>query len=180
MDNEELLVEYDNARAHTAALYDDLTEEQVRWRPHADSSGIGWHLGHQAAVTHYLVRNLVAAEPSRQPAFDRLFDSETQEAERGELPALGHIVRYREEVAARTHARVGAVLRGEVGAPTQLALVTRTLLVALIQHEYQHDTWIGEVRAVLGRPRVDPAHTDNLELVDGYWVLARVPVFGPG
>lgn len=171
MDTEELLAEYDNARAHTASLYDDLAEEQVRWRPHSDSSGIGWHLGHQAAVNHYLVRNLVAAEPSLAPAFDRLFDSETQESTRGDLPPLGAIVQYRDDVAARTHARVGAVLAGDVGAPAQLGLVVRTLLVALIQHEYQHDIWIGEVREVLGKPAIDPVRVDNLARIDGYWVL---------
>src|SRR6185436_9563950 len=46
----ELLVEYDRARAYTRELWSDLNEAEVRWRPHANSSAIGWHLGHQPAV----------------------------------------------------------------------------------------------------------------------------------
>ena len=46
----DLLIEYDRALAHTDLLWRDLTPDEVRWRPHAQSSGIGWHLVGMAGV----------------------------------------------------------------------------------------------------------------------------------
>src|SRR5262250_3138069 len=65
--------EYELARRYTQSLYADLCEAEVQWRPTPKSSGIAWHLGHQAAVNHFLMRNLLAAEPSLNPQFDALF-----------------------------------------------------------------------------------------------------------
>jgi hypothetical protein len=179
MDTEELRAEYDLARTYTAALYDDLDEAEIRWRASENASGIGWHLGHQATVNHFLLRNLVAAEASPDAALDALFDSATQEPLRGELPPMRRITAFRDAVAQRTHTRVDQVLSGAVGAPQQLRLVIDTLLVSLINHEYQHDTWIREVRESIGRPRAERPQSVNLAEVDGYWVLApdrpRVP-----
>ena len=46
------------------------------------------------------------------------------------------------------------------------------LLVALINHEYQHDQWIGEVRADnLGHALPADPDSDQLSRVDGYLVL---------
>jgi hypothetical protein len=171
VDLEELLAEYDLAREHTLALYADLPEADVRWRPSPDSSGIGWHLGHQAAVNHYMLRNLVAAESTLDGRFDDLFDSATEERQRGELPPLGRIVDFRETVAARTHDRVEQILRGRVGAPRQMVRIAGGLLVALVHHEYQHDAWIGEMREALGRPAGPAPRSGNVCQVDGYWVL---------
>lgn len=168
---ESLLGEYDLAREHTSALYDDLCEAELRWRPSARSSGIGWHLGHQAAVNHYLVRNLVNAEPSLDAASDALSDSATDEVQRGELPPLGDIVVYRRTVADRTHEHIERILFGRVVAPRQLTHIAGGLLVALIHHEYQHDAWIGEVRATLGKPVAPVPASGNLQHVDGYWLL---------
>ena len=67
MDLETLRVEYDLARRYTQSLYDDLSDSEIQWRPEPKSSGIGWHLGHQAAVTHLMLRNLIAGEPSLNP-----------------------------------------------------------------------------------------------------------------
>jgi hypothetical protein len=89
---ERLMGEYRRAQAFSIALIDGLDEEQIAWRPHPDSSAIGWHLGHQAAVNHYLVRNLTAAEPTFDADLDRLFDSATPEPGRGELPQLERIL----------------------------------------------------------------------------------------
>ena len=83
---EELLVEYDRALAYTDSLWHDLSEEELHWRPHEESSAIGWHLGHQAAVAHFMVRNLTAAEPSIDAELDALMDSATPEPDRGALP----------------------------------------------------------------------------------------------
>jgi hypothetical protein len=168
---EALRLEYDAARAYTRRLYDDLAEEQIVWRPSEHGSGIGWHLGHQAAVNHFLVRNLVAAEPSLNPDFDALFDSATDESYRGILPPLDEIVQYREAVAASTRSRVDAILRGEVGAPEQLGVVATVLLTSLVNHEYQHSCWIGEVRDILGAPTDDTPPSPNTVQIDGYWVL---------
>ena len=85
-DIELLLREYDRARAYTDDLWRDLTAEEVVWRPHENFSAIGWHLGHQAHVAHFMTRNLTAAEPSPDPALDAVMDSATPEPGRGGLP----------------------------------------------------------------------------------------------
>jgi hypothetical protein len=75
---------------------------------------------------------------------------------------LDRIVDYRNAVAERVHVRVSAIDDGAVGAPAQLRVVAKTLLVALVNHEYQHDKWIGEVRSEAhGRdlPPVRPRHS---------------------
>ena len=116
----ELLSEYERALAYTEALWADLTFEQVSWRASEEASGIGWHLGHQAAVAHYLVRNLTAAEPPIDDELDRLMDSATPESERGAMPSLQRLRTYRETVAERVRFRVGNIAAGDVGAPAQL------------------------------------------------------------
>jgi hypothetical protein len=70
--------EYDLARHYTHSLYADLPEADPYWCPALQSSGIGWHLGHQAAVTHFLRRQVLAAEPSLNPQCDALFDAVTR------------------------------------------------------------------------------------------------------
>ncbi|MFD8462850.1 hypothetical protein [Streptomyces antimycoticus] len=61
---------------------------------------------------------------------------------------------------------------GRVAAPDQLTVVARHLLVALINHEYQHDEWIGEVRANdLGHALPTDPDTDQVSRLDGYLVL---------
>jgi hypothetical protein len=170
---EQLLAEYERALGYTASLWHDLSEDEVRWRPHEQSSAIGWHLGHQAAVAHFMVRNLTAAEPSPDPSLDALMDGATAEADRGDLPGLDRLAGYRDAVAERLRVRIGNIARGEVGAPAQLDVIARTLLVAVVNHEYQHAQWIGEVRVRdLGRDL--PAHPRSplLTEIDGYCVLA--------
>jgi hypothetical protein len=168
----ELLREYDRARGYTDELWRDLSPDEVTWRPREDSSAIGWHLGHQAHVAHFMVRNLTAAEPSPDPELDALMDSATPERFRGALPTVQRLSAFRGKVAERVHARIGDIAAGNVGAPDQLAIVATHLLIALINHEYQHDQWIGEVRAgQLGHALpADPA-SDHICRVDGYLVL---------
>ncbi|MFF5468133.1 DinB family protein [Streptomyces achromogenes] len=167
-----LLREYDRARAYTDDLWKDLTPDEITWRPHENSSAIGWHLGHQAHVAHFMVRNLTAAEPSPDPGLDGLMDSANPEKFRGALPTVERLGTFRDTVAERVHARMNDIASGRVGAPDQLTVVARHLLVALINHEYQHDQWIGEVRANdLGHTLpADPA-TDQVSRLDGYLVL---------
>lgn len=165
-------MEYDRARAYTRDLWSDLSDDEVRWRPHEHSSAIGWHLGHQPAVAHFMVRNLTAAEASLDTELDALMDAATGEADRGDLPALERIVDYRDAVADRVHFRVGAIDDGAVGAPAQLRVVARTLLVALVNHEYQHDKWIGEVRSEAhGRGLPPEPSSPFLTVLDGYVTL---------
>ena len=168
---EDLLNEYELARTYSHDLVAVLDPDQIAWRPHANSSAIGWHLGHQAAVNHYLVRNLTAAEPSIDKRFDALFDSATPEPDRGDLPSLDDIFDYRETVAARTVSTMGRIIDGDVGAPEQLALVAEGLLRALIHHEYQHDAWILEVRETLTDAPAPVPGSERLAAVEGYWML---------
>ena len=137
MNLEMLRDEYDQARRYTHSLYVDLSEADVQWRPAPKSSGIGWHLGHQAAINHFLLRNLLAAESSLNPQFDALFDASTPEEQRGHLPALSAIVAYREAVAHRTHAHMHTLLAGTRPAAQQAMHAMGPLLVSLINHEYQ-------------------------------------------
>lgn len=172
-DLDELLDEYDRSLAFTDALWRDLPEEELRWRPRPEFSPIGWHLGHQAAVAHFMVRNLTAAEPSPDPEVEPMMDSATPEADRGDLPSSDRIARYRAAVAQRVHVRMRDVAEGRVGAPNQLRVVAQHLLVALINHEYQHDQWISEVRrAELGRDLPSPPASARLSEIDGYTVIA--------
>jgi hypothetical protein len=169
----ELLGEYDRALGYTSELLADLTADQIGWRPHADSSAIGWHLGHQAAVAHYLVRNLTAAEPGIDAELDQLMDSATAERDRGELPSTDRLLDYRAAVAERVRFRLGAIESGDVGAPNQLRVIGANLLVAVINHEYQHDKWIGEVRSeVHGRPLPPDPASERLSTIDGYLTLS--------
>ena len=167
-----LLREYDRARAFTDELWKDLTPDEVIWRPHENSSAIGWHLGHQAHVAHFMIRNLTAAEPSPDPELDALMDSARPEKFRGTLPTVRRLTDFRAAVAERVHARIGDIAAGRVGAPGQLAIVATHLVAALVNHEYQHDQWIGEVRAGnLGHALPPDPESDMLRRVDGYLVL---------
>ncbi len=168
----ELLDEYDLARAYTDMLWRDLRDEEIRWRPHPDFSPIGWHLGHQAAVAHFMVRNLIAAEPSPDPDLEPAMDSANPEANRGDLPAPDRIADYRAAVAQRVHVRLRDIDQGQVGAPDQLRVVGQHLLVALTNHEYQHDQWISEVRhRDLGHVLPARPASERLTKIDGYTVL---------
>jgi hypothetical protein len=177
----DLLAELDRALAHTDDLQVGLTPEQIAWRPEPESSAIGWHLGHQAAVAHFMLRNLVAAEPSIDPDIEALMDSATPERDRGDLPSLERIRAYRSAVAERIHDRIGQVDQGAVGAPNQLRLIASTLLIAIVNHEYQHSKWIGELRTgALGLDAPPLPSSPRLSVVDDYVVLEEPSaVLGP-
>ncbi|HSL73235.1 MAG TPA: DinB family protein [Ilumatobacteraceae bacterium] len=168
-----LVDELRRAWAYTDSLWLDLSDDEVRWRPSAQSSAIGWHLGHQAAVAHFTVRNLLAAEASLDPELDALMDSVTPEPDRGDLPDRARLARYRGAVAERVLARVDEVRTGAVGAPAQLRVVANGVVRALVNHEYQHAQWIGEVRARdLGHSLPPRPSSPLLTSIDGYLVLA--------
>ncbi len=119
-----------------------------------------------------MVRNLTAAEPSPDAGLEPLMDSATPERQRGDLPDLRRLHEFRTTVAERVRARTSAIAAGEVGAPAQLGLVAVTLLTAVINHEYQHDTWIAEVRGRdLGRDLPPLPVADCLTTLDGYLVV---------
>lgn len=169
---QQLLTEYDRALAYTTDLTADLTAEEITWRPNEQSSAIGWHLGHQPAVAHYMVRNLTAAEARIDPPLDDVMDSATEEAQRGDLPDLGRLNDYRNTVADRVRFRIGAIDEGNVGAPAQLRIIAATLMVAVINHEYQHSKWIGEVRSDAHGKDLPPTPTSEfLTEIDGYQVI---------
>lgn len=169
----ELVEEYERSLTYTATLWSDLTEDEVHWRPHENSSAIGWHLGHQAAVAHFMIRNLTAAEPSPDPDLDIMMDSATSEPDREPLPGLERLAAYRDAVAERLRFRMGRIVDGDVGAPAQLDVIARTLLVAVVNHEYQHARWIGEVRERdLGHTVPERPSSPLLTVIDGYCVLA--------
>lgn len=168
----DLVEEYERALAYTEQLWIDLTPDEVRWRPHEQSSAIGWHLGHQAAVAHYLVRNLTAAEPLIDPALDAIMDSATQEPARGDLPDVERLASYRTTAAERVRFRVNNIATGNVGAPAQLEQIAITMMTAIVNHEYQHSKWIGEVRSdALQKVLPDMPRSERLTLLDGYVML---------
>ena len=119
-----------------------------------------------------MVRNLTAAEPSPDPALDQLMDSANPEPARGELPHLDRLITFRTTVAERVHARMADIDQGRVGAPAQLRIISQHLLTAVINHEYQHDRWIGEVRTRdLGHALPDDPASGRLTQVDGYTMV---------
>lgn len=170
-----LLDEYATATAYSLALIEVLTPEQVNWRPDANSSAMGWHLGHQAAVNHFMVRNLTAAEVSFNRGFDAVFDSATPEAERGNLPSLDEIVEYRQAIAGSTRRIVDKIDGGEVGAPKQLQLIATGMLTAIINHEYQHAKWVEEVRSTMTDEPAPAPDSEHLVVVEGYHVIGVHP-----
>jgi len=100
-------------------------------------------------------------------------DGATAEPDRGDLPDLARLSRYRDAVADRLRFRIGNIASGDVGAPAQLDVIARTLLVAVVNHEYQHAKWISEVRERdLGRSLPTPPRSPLLTTIDGYVVLA--------
>lgn len=168
----DLLAEYDRALSYTADLWSDLSVGEVHWRADENASAIGWHLGHQPAVAHFMVRNLTAAEPPIDEDLDAMMDSATPETDRGVLPDLATLGDYRDAVAERLRFHIGNIESGNVGAPAQLRIIAKTLLVAVINHEYQHDKWIGEVRAEThGKDLPPDPSSDLLSTVDGYLVV---------
>jgi len=165
----QLLAEHTTALAYTDDLWRDLTVDEVHWRPVPDSSAIGWHLGHQAAVAHYMVRNLTAAEPSRDKALDALMDGATEERQRGDLPDPARIQQHRSDVAERVRYWVATIDAGDVGAPMQLRRIAENMMIAIINHEYQHSKWIGETRSEqFGHAMPDQPRSNNLTVVEGY------------
>lgn len=168
----DLLAEYERALDYTERLWADLGPDEVTWRPNAESSAIGWHLGHQAAVAHYMVRNLTAAEPPLDPALDQLMDSATPESDRGQLPGVERLRWFREEAAERLRFRIGNIVAGDVGAPDQLTRIAIGLVTAVTNHEYQHSQWISEVRSRdLGHDLPPRPSSDRLIEIDGYLVV---------
>jgi hypothetical protein len=171
-DLHDLLTEYDRALDHTDLLWRDLTAQEVHWRPVPESSAIGWHLGHQAAVAHYMLRNLTAAQPSPDPGLDALMDSATPERDRFALPSLDRLDRYRTRIAQLVRTGVVEIDEGDVGAPRQVRHIAATMLTAIVNHEYQHSKWIGEVRRdQLGHQLPEPPTSELLVEIEGYTVL---------
>ena len=173
IDLDALIGEYELALAHTDELTRGLDDEQLFWRPNESSSAIGWHLVHQPAVADFLLRNLTAAAPRLDPELELIADSATPEKARGHLPDRDHIHWFRREVAGRVRRGVQRISAGDVGAPNQLRIVATSLMIAVINHEYQHDVWIAEVRTDrFGLQSVDPPRSPALTTVDGYPVIS--------
>jgi hypothetical protein len=170
-----LLNEYAAATAYSVALVDVLSPQQVNWRPDQNSSAMGWHLGHQAAVNHFMVRNLTAAEVTFNREFDAVFDSATPETQRGDLPPIDEIVEYRQAIAGSTRRIVNKIDGGEVGAPKQLQLIASGMLTAIINHEYQHAKWIEEVRSTMTDEAAPTPNSERLVVVEGYRVVGVHP-----
>ena len=169
---QELLVEYDRSLDYTSSLIDGLTDDEIVWRPEENASSVGWHLIHQPAVAHYMVRNLTAAELRIDPELELLADSATPPPERGDLPSVDRIVSYRDQVANRVRVLLGKIASGDVGAPKQLGIIGAMTLASIVNHEYQHSTWIGESRVgPFGHAPIDTPTSDLLIVVEGYPVI---------
>ena len=92
--------------------------------------------------------------------------------EGGDLPDVTRIGDYRGAVRERVHDIIGRIDGGNVGAPAQLRVIAHTLLVAVVNHEYQHSKWIGEVRNEAHGLAVPDAPTGALlQQIDGYTLV---------
>ena len=115
-----------------------------------------------------MVRNLTAAEPSPDPELDGVMDGATEETQRGDLPTIDRIHTYRDSVAERVRFWVGKIDQGEVGAPVQLRRIAENMMIAIINHEYQHAKWVGETRnEQFGHALPDLPTSDHLSVVEG-------------
>ncbi len=166
-----LLNEYDLSTSYSLALVEGLDSDNLHWRPDENSSAIAWHLGHQGAVGHFMLRNLTAAEVSFNKDFDAVFDSATPEPGRGSLPPIDEIIGYRRSVSESVHSVIGRIDAGDVGAPEQLHLIATGLMCAVVNHEYQHAKWVGEVRDTMIDTPLPTPGSDRLIDVDGYWMI---------
>jgi hypothetical protein len=119
-----------------------------------------------------MLRNLTAAEPRIDADIDALMDSATPEIQRGVLPSIDRIREYRSVVAERIRYRIGQIDEGATGAPHQLRVIAATLLVAIVNHEYQHSAWIAELRTdTFGLEAPVRPTSPRLEIIDEYVVL---------
>ena len=106
-----LLREYDRARAYTDELWKDLS-------PTSDLATQRELQRHRLAprppahVAHFMIRNLIAAEPSPAPELDALMDSARREKFRGALPTIERLTEFRDTVAERVHARINDIAAG--------------------------------------------------------------------
>lgn len=167
-----LLEEYAVAQTYSLDLITGLSQDEVSWRPDENSSSMAWHLGHQGAVNHYLVRNLTAAEVSFDRGFDAVFDSATTEPDRGHMPPIAEIVDYRSKIAQSTVSIATRISKGDVGAPEQLAAIGVGMLQAIINHEYQHAKWIGEVRSTMTTDPLPVPTSERLTQIEGYYMIS--------
>jgi hypothetical protein len=168
----DLTWEYERSLVYTESLVSDLSQDEIHWRSGDDASAIGWHLGHQAAVAHFMVRNLTSAEAPVDAELDSLMDSATAERDRGALPDVSRLESYRSAVAERVRFNICKIDSGNVGAPAQLRVIAHGLLIAVINHEYQHSKWIGEVRAEAhGKDMPGAPVSEFLTELDGYQVV---------
>lgn len=79
---------------------------------------------------------------------------------------------FRGDVARRVKFRVGNINRGHVEAPTQLRSIAVVMMTSIINHEYQHNKWIGEVRNdQFGRAVPEVPESELLDEIDGYPVI---------
>ena len=106
------------------------------------------------------------------PALEALADSATPERDRGNVADIAFVRDFRRTVAAKVRTRIELIDAGDVGAPTQMRSIGSVLLTALINHEYQHDRWIGEVRHdALGHHLPELPSSPHLTNLDGYLVI---------
>ena len=122
-------------------------------------------------LDHYL--EALVRKPGALPGSTALEqDSALPKRFRGALPTVQRLSAFRDTVAGRVHARIGDIAAGKVSARTQLTIVANCLLTALINHEYQHDQWISEVRAGhLGHALPADPDSDHIRRIDGNLVL---------
>ena len=108
----DLLDEYAAATDYSLELVEGLTAEQIAWRPNTDSSAIGWHLGHQGAVNHYMVRNLTAAEVT--------FDAALIECSTPQHPSRNEVTSRRSTRSSAIGPRFQKALAGSSPASTRV------------------------------------------------------------
>jgi hypothetical protein len=169
----ELLAEYARALAYTDSLRSDLTPDEVRWRPNELSSPIGWHLGHQATIAHFIMRNMGGVtEPSPAPDIEPMMDSTSPVLLRGQLPDLDRLIRLRTTVADRVQTRIATIAGGTGPGAAPMRSIGAALLISMINHEYHHDQWIAQVRSKgLGHELPDPPASEFLSAQDHFLVI---------
>ncbi len=117
-----MLVEGDVLRMEYRTSGYTEVEEALEWHRGEGSAGRAWDRGQTV---------IAPTDDAPLPTIDE--------------GSFDRIREYRSVVAERVHYRVGHIDDSALGVPSQLRVIASTLLIALINHEYQHSKWIGEL-----------------------------------
>ncbi|WP_193193665.1 ergothioneine biosynthesis protein EgtB [Nostoc sp. MG11] len=120
---------FDECRAKTLSLFQDIDQAKFSSQPHPDFSPVGWHLGHIAYIESLWILERSVGLPCFFPQYRKLFAADgLPKSQRVQLPNLEDILYYLDTVREKVLEYLG------VADIEQQERIWRFL----IQHESQH------------------------------------------